>query len=130
VNEGKFVNHPNQSQGVAHLHPTSYDLFILILTVFSLLVAVGLIFLPANPAADAILFRVDYIICVLFLLDFSLSLWRAPKRADYFFKRGGWLDLLGTIPAVPGLSWTAIFRLARLNRLARIIQHLQGKDRD
>ncbi len=48
----------------------------------------------------------------------------------YFLKKGGWLDLLGTIPAVPGLPWTALFRLARLNRLVRIIKHLQRKDRD
>jgi voltage-gated potassium channel len=31
---------------------------------------------------------------------------------------------------VPGLPWTALFRLARLNRLIRIVKHLQGKDRD
>jgi hypothetical protein len=41
-----------------------------------------------------------------------------------------WLDLLGAIPTVPGLTWTATIRLARLNRAVRIIKHLQGKDRD
>jgi voltage-gated potassium channel len=64
------------------------------------------------------------------LFDFLISFWRAPSRTDYFITKGGWLDLLGAIPSVPGLPWTAIFRLARLNRAIRIIKHLQGKDRD
>ena len=36
------------------------------------------------------------------------------------------MDLLGAIPAVPGLPWTALFRLARLNRFFRIIQEMRG----
>ncbi|HSG18544.1 MAG TPA: ion transporter [Anaerolineae bacterium] len=118
------------AQDSHYLHSASYDFFVLILTLFSLLVVAGLLLLPLSPAADAILLRIDFLICTLFLLDFLLTLWRAPNRFDYFFKRGGWLDLIGSIPAVPGLPWTGLFRLGRLNRLARIINRLLGKDRD
>ena len=121
---------PNHGQRDGYLHSASYDLFILVLTIFSLIVAAGLFLLPLKPAADAILLWIDFIICALFLLDFLLSLWRAPNKINYFVKQGGWLDLLGSIPAVPGLPWTALFRLARLNRLVRIVKHLQGKDRE
>jgi voltage-gated potassium channel len=124
------VNEPKNNRSPTHLNPVSYELFILVLTIFSLLVVAGLLVPPSKPAADAILLRVDFIICAVFFFDFLLNLWRAPNRADYFFRRGGWLDLLGTIPAVPGLHWTALFRLARLNRLVRIVKHLQGKDRE
>lgn len=114
---------------VNYLHSTSYDLFILIVTIASLLVAVGLL-LPLKPAANAILLYVDFILCAFFLFDFLLSLQRSARKVDYFVKRGGWLDLLGSIPAVPGLPWTALFRLARTNRLIRIVRRLQGKDRN
>jgi len=122
------ANNPIQSHALVPVHSASYDLFILVLTVFSLLVAVGLI-LPLKPAADAILLFVDFILCAFFLFDFLISLQRAPNKVDYLVKQGGWLDLLGSIPAVPGLPWTALFRLARINRMIRIIKHLQGKDR-
>jgi voltage-gated potassium channel len=124
------AGNPEQSQGAAYLHSASYDLFILVLTIFSLLVAVGLLLLPLSLATNTILLRVDLLICAVFFFDFFLSLQRAPDKLDYFVKRGGWLDLLGTIPAVPGVPWTVLFRLARLNRLVRIVQHLRGKDRD
>lgn len=45
---------PNLGHRNGYLHSASYDLFILALTIFSLLVAVGLFLLPLKPAADAI----------------------------------------------------------------------------
>jgi voltage-gated potassium channel len=121
---------PKQEYGVVHRHSTSYNLFILVLTLLSLVVIAGLIIGRANLFTDAVLLRIDFMLCLLFLIDFFVSLWRAPSRADYILKRGGWLDLLGAIPVVPGLPWTAFLRLARLNRMLRIVQHLRGKDRE
>jgi voltage-gated potassium channel len=118
-----------QEHGVVHRHSTSYNLFILILTLFSLAVVAGLI-TARTRVTDAVLLRIDFILCLLFLIDFFVSLWRAPIRASYILKAGGWLDLLGAIPVVPGLPWTAFLRLARLNRMLRIVQHLRGKDRE
>jgi voltage-gated potassium channel len=40
------------------------------------------------------------------------------------------LDLLGSVPAVPGFPLTSLFHLARLNQLVRIVRHLRSKDRD
>ena len=45
---------------------------------------------------------------------------RSPRKAHHFFREGGWLDLLGSIPAFPGAEVTVLFRLARLGRLGRI----------
>lgn len=109
--------------------PLSYDLFILALTIFAWIVAVGLIW-PGNPSADGILYWSDFIICLIFLFDFLLLLWRAPNKTKYFLKKGGWLDILGSISAVPGFPVTAVFRLARLNRFIRISQRLRGTDED
>jgi len=111
-----------------HRRSSTYELFILILTIFSFVVVAALVFGPANRNTDAVLWRVDSLICVIFFFDFWHSLWRAPNRGNYFFKKGGWLDLLGSIPAVPGRPWLALLRLARLNRLVRIVRRLRQKE--
>jgi voltage-gated potassium channel len=129
MNEESSGINPKQEHGVVHLHSTSYNLFILVLTLFSLAVVAGLIIQRTSLVADAVLLWIDFFLCTIFLIDFFVSLWRAPSGADYILKEGGWLDLLGAIPVVPGLPWTAFLRLARLNRLLRIVQHLRGRDR-
>jgi voltage-gated potassium channel len=129
MEEETVAINPARNQRGIYIYSTSYDLFILVLTIFSLLVVAGLL-LPLHPSAEAILLWVDFLLCVFFLFDFTVRLWRAPDRAGYFFQKGGWLDLLGSVPIVPGFSWTAIFRLARLNRFFRIIRRLKGEERD
>ena len=85
-----------------YLHPATYDQFILVLTIIFLLIVLALMVLPLSSDAAAILLRIDLFFCLLFLVDFLLTLWRVPSKFDYFFKRAGWLELLGTIPALPG----------------------------
>lgn len=129
MNEEISTLNPKQCQDVVHRHSDSYNLFILALTIFSLIVMAGILIPSIN---SAVLLRVDFFICLVFLLDFLVNLWRAPGRAAYFFRQGGWLDLLGSIPVVSGAPWTPFLRLARLgrlNRLVRIVRHLQDKDR-
>ena len=129
MDEETSTQKPRRSQGLDRLHPTSYDIFILALTIYSWIVVAGII-LSDNPSADTILYWSDLLICIVFLVDFLVNLRQAPSKVSYFLKQGGWLDLLGAIPAVPGLPWTALFRLARLNRFVQIIRQIQGKDRD
>ncbi len=69
----------------------------------------------------------DNIICVVFLIDFALNLRQASSKSEYFFRRRGWLDLIGSIPSLGILRFTALFRLARLSRLARIMRLLRGQ---
>jgi voltage-gated potassium channel len=126
----KRVKSQKWIQNDTHPHDATYDLFILVLTIFSLAVVALILIWPGNNSEKTVLLRVDFLICVIFFFDFLLNLWRAPNKVDYFFKKGGWLDLLGSIPAVPGLRWTALLRLARLNQGIRILKHLQGRDRD
>ncbi|MFC2046438.1 potassium channel family protein [Chloroflexota bacterium] len=116
-----------QGQSVIHRRSTIYNLFILVLIVFSLVVMAGLIF---GPGTNQVIHRVDVLVCAVLFADFLRSLWRAPSRSGYFFRGGGWLDLLGSIPAVPGLPLSSLLHLARLNQLVRIVKHLRGKDRD
>src|SRR4051794_6530470 len=104
----------------------AYELFILVLTVFSLIFMV-LLLLPFSPATIQLLTAYDNFICILFLIDFFLNLFQAPTKTEYFIGRRGWLDLLGSIPAFGVFRLSALLRLARLSRLARITRLLRGE---
>ena len=118
----------SKSPSAMDLHSSTYNLFILALTIFSLILMVVMLLPRLSSATRATLQFIDTIICIIFLGDFLSNLRLAPNNREYFFRRGGWLDLLGSIPAIPGLPLTVIFRLARLSRLTRIIRFLKAKD--
>ena len=107
-----------------------YELFILVLTLLSLAVMVLLV-LPLPKATHQLLTVYDNFICFIFLFDFALRLHRATSARQYFIRERGWLDLLGSIPAL-GLGvfkYAGLFRLARLSRLSRIRRNLRGQRR-
>ncbi len=106
-------------------HSNSYNIFILVLTILSLVV-MGLLLLPLSPATAQTLLFYDNLICVIFLVDFALNLRSSNPKRDYLVTRRGWLDLLGSIPSLGVLQITALFRLFRLSRLARIGRLLRG----
>jgi voltage-gated potassium channel len=109
-------------------HGNAYNLFILVLTVLSLTVMV-LLWLPFSPETINLLRVYDNVICVVFLLDFALSLMRAPSKRGYFIGERGWLDLVGSLPSIGGAGSIGILRLARLSRLARITRLLRGQNK-
>ena len=84
-------------------HGNAYNIFILVLTVLSLVVMV-LLLLPLDEATHESLLFYDNIICVIFLVDFAYNIIRLEAEArQYFIDRRGWLDLLGSIPTPRGL---------------------------
>jgi voltage-gated potassium channel len=109
-------------------HGNAYNIFILVLTVYSLAIMVALVF-PLNSATTQLLVVYDNLICVVFLFDFFWNLRRSSPKRDYFFHRRGWLDLLGSIPSFGVFKYTALLRLARLSRLARISRLLRGQNK-
>ncbi len=110
-------------------HGNAYNFFILVLTILSLMVMVVML-LPLDPATISLLQVYDNLICVIFLIDFFMNLMRASRKADYFIKERGWLDLLGSIPSFGvAFKYTGVLRLARLSRFARITRSLRGEKR-
>ncbi|HEV8403744.1 MAG TPA: ion transporter [Candidatus Limnocylindrales bacterium] len=107
-------------------HGNAYNIFILVLTVFSLAIMV-LLLLPVSDAERELLLVYDNAVCVIFLIDFTMNITAARPKGAYFFGRRGWLDLLGSIPTLGFFRFTALFRLARLSRLARITRLLRGQ---
>jgi len=111
---------------VLRAHGNAYNIFILVLTIFSLAIMV-LLLLPISQAERDLLTMYDNTVCVIFLIDFGMNLVGAKPRRAYFIGQRGWLDLLGSIPSFGFIPFTALFRLARLSRLARITRLLRGQ---
>ena len=110
-------------------HSNAYNIFILVLTVLSLLIMVWML-LPVSEQTQKLLSFYDNMVCIIFLIDFFLNLRAAPKKADYFIKELGWLDLLGSIPSFGITQYGGLLRLARLSRFARITRLLRGKNKE
>ncbi len=111
---------------VLRRHGNAYNIFILVLTIYSLALMVLLI-IPLDPETHALINLYDNAICVIFLIDFGFNLTGAKPKRAYFIKQRGWLDLLGSIPSLGFIPFTALFRLARLSRLGRITRLLGGQ---
>ncbi|MFL5759640.1 MAG: ion transporter [Thermomicrobiales bacterium] len=97
--------------------PTNFDLFVLALSVFSLVNIVWL-FVPLPEQIFRVVLIIDGICTVVFLTDFFLRLRRAPSKSSYFFGQQGWLDLVGSFP-FPVLRLARIFRMFRTYRRLR-----------
>jgi voltage-gated potassium channel len=109
-------------------HGNSYNIFILVLTLFSLAVMVVLL-MPLDDDTRQLLTLYDNVICVIFLGDFAMNLAGSRPRRAYLIGQRGWLDLLGSIPSIGVFQLGALLRLARLSRLTRIGKLLGGKNR-
>jgi voltage-gated potassium channel len=94
-----------------------YELFILILTLFSLLMLAAYYLLPISQATKESLLWVDLLISLIFLADFLRSLRRAPDKWAYL--KWGWLDFLGSIPLILPLHLARLWRLVRAWRILR-----------
>jgi voltage-gated potassium channel len=108
-------------------HSNAYNLFILVLTVISLVI-MAVMLLPLDDTTIGLLRFYDNFICVIFLIDFFINLRAVSPKSDYFIKERGWLDLLGSIPSLgTAFKFSGLFRLARLSRFFRITRLLRGQ---
>jgi voltage-gated potassium channel len=109
-------------------HGNSYNIFILVLTVYSLVLMAVLFLFPLDPDTRSTVNVWDNAICVVFLIDFFYNLTGArPKRA-YLVGQLGVIDLLGSVPSFSFLPFTALFRLFRIFRLVRILKMFRGQN--
>jgi voltage-gated potassium channel len=122
VEEGKDAD--ARATGDVARRNTIYELFILVLTIISLLVVIAILVLSFSDVSSQYLLGVDTLLCVVFLADFFGSLYNAPDRRSYFAK-GGWLEFIGSIPAIPVLRFA---RLARAARAVRTIRRRRFRD--
>lgn len=98
-----------------------YQLFMLALCVLALAGIVLQHTFRHDPEIEAVLDVADFVICIVFAVDFFVSLWTAPDRLRYFVT-WGWLDLLSAIPMLDPTRWARLARIARITRLLRSIR--------
>ena len=94
-----------------------YQVFMFALSVYALGILAFQAFNP-SPSTRVILDYVDFAVCMVFLADFRVSLYRAPNRGRYFIT-WGWIDLLSSIPALDVARWGRAARILRILRLLR-----------
>jgi voltage-gated potassium channel len=100
----------------------SYELFIVAVSTLSLVNIV--IFLgPFNDNTKEIAGIVDLLLSVILLADFFGRLYLASSWRDYFFRRRGFLDLLGSLP----LPVIRVFRIVRVYRGLNRVRALGGR---
>ena len=96
----------------------AYTLFILFISIFSMILIGIITFAPISPENLKIIQFLDYVICAIFFVDFLITFIRAENKRRYFFT-WGWFDLLSSIPAVYFLRY---FRFARILRIGRVLR--------
>jgi voltage-gated potassium channel len=96
-----------------------YELFIVAITAFSLVMLTVYFLLPINGPTKEALRLLDVMVCVVFLADSIRSLHCAPSKAGYL--KWGWLDFLGSVPLLLPL------RLLRLRRLFAALRNLRHR---
>jgi voltage-gated potassium channel len=99
-----------------------YQLAMLVLCLYALGVLAAQTVLRLDPRTRAIFDQADYVVCVLFMADFVVSLARAPNRWRYF-TTWGWIDLLSSIQTISPARWG---RAARVLRVLRVLRGLRA----
>jgi voltage-gated potassium channel len=101
-----------------------YQLFMLALCLWALLSLAAGTVLSLDAETLALLAMADNAVCGLFLVDFVLNLYRAPRRWTYM-ATWGWLDLLSSIPTVGVLRWGRAARVFRILRVLRAVKSVR-----
>ena len=100
------------------LKNTSYELFILLISILSLFNFLFLLIPGVDPVIKGVVRIMDALITLLFIADFLFRFFTAESKRDYFFRNWGWADLLAAMP-VQQLRFFRIFRVAKVLRLLR-----------
>ena len=99
------------------LKNTGYEIFIGALSVLSILNLV-LLYAIEDPGLNTVLWFMNAILSVIFLIDFTYRLFTAESKSHYFFRRFGWADLLASLP----FQQVKILRVFRLDRVIRLLR--------
>ena len=99
---------------------TPLNLIILILTIYVLLALLIDTFFNLPDELSKLLSIIDNLICILFIFDFFIRLYRAKNKLD--FMKWGWIDLISSIPTIAVLRYGRFVRLIRLIRLLRALR--------
>lgn len=98
------------------LKSVSYELFMLLVSLLSIVNAVIVVLGLVNGPAQDVVVLMEAALTPVFAFDFLYRLLTAPSRRRYVVRGYGWADLLA---AIPGLGIFRLFRIVRVTRLLR-----------
>lgn len=101
-----------------------FQIVILVLSLF-VLATLAIELIVAVPAElSRVLGWIDNLVCLVFLIDFTIQMRKAPSKWHYF-RTWGWIDLLASIPEIEALRWGRSLRVFRILRLLRAVRSLR-----
>jgi voltage-gated potassium channel len=100
------------------------ELFIIVLAVVSAIILIIDLAAELSPEDREFLGRVDFVIALLFLTEFTVRLVRSPDRKTFLKKY--WWELLASIPITNELTQSLrglrLLRVVRLMRILRVVR--------
>ncbi len=102
------------------LKSIGYELFIGAISVLSLVNLLLAALFGGNSNLATVLYIINGVMLPIFLGDFCYRLFTAKDRSRYFWRNGGWADLLSSLP----MTQVKIFRLFRLLRVIRLLREV------
>lgn len=114
-----------------HLELKVYDLLLIIVAIIAVTAMIWQLFLNPNPEIAKLLTIIDYVVCVIFFVDYVRQLLMAQNRWRYVFT-WGIFDLVSSIPAIGplrALKLVRIVRIIRIIRSLRIISQILIRDK-
>jgi hypothetical protein len=111
--EPSLVPEPGED---SELTSPNYEIFIGMISLLSLVNMVLYYVVRSDQDLIGVLTFMNYFLSLLFMLDFAARLITSRARSEYFFRRFGWADLLGSLP-FHSVKLLRLFRLVRIYRL-------------
>ena len=100
------------------LKNTSYELFILLISILSLFNLFFLLIPEFDTVTKDVVRIMDGFITVIFMGDFLYRFFTAESKRNYFFRNWGWADLLASMP-VQQLKIFRVFRMFKVFHMLR-----------
>jgi voltage-gated potassium channel len=109
-----------QAEKNPDLKDTGYELFILLLSIVSIINLFLVVFGPRmdmNEKLLEVIYIINAILTIFFIIDFCYRFFTTDSKKNYFFKNWGWTDLLACVPT---FRIFRVFRIIKAIRLMRI----------
>ncbi|WP_119967660.1 ion transporter [Shewanella japonica] len=102
--------------------PSPFDLAMMILSLFSVIVVLILTFGNVDAETRRLLLFIDLSICMIFMSRFFYGLIKANNKK--FYLQHHWIDFVASIPAIEALRIARVFQILRVIRLIRVSRTL------
>lgn len=102
--------------------PSPFDLAMMVLSLFSVIVVLILTFAHIDAETRRLLLFVDFSICAIFMSRFFYGLVKASNKKYYL--QHHWIDFVASIPAIEALRIARVFQILRVIRLIRVSRTL------